>query len=143
MTDLSSEILNQKQAAFDSLVQKRLMWDSAEKLLHGQLNDQNSIEANSKVFDPKLSTLAIERAYRVMAQLATGKVKGISTNDMGDAKLKNLLLDKYVVPNANSQFDFLTKLRMVDIYSNVYGSYFVLIDQDVKDNGYIGPDMWL
>lgn len=143
MNSLSSEIISQKQAAFDSLATKRAMWDQAEKLFHNKTADINSDLSNSRVFDPKLSTLTIERAYRVMSQLPIGKVKGISTNDAADAKIKNLLLDKYVVPNANAQFDFLTKLRMVDIYSNIYGNFFVLIDQDIKQNGYIGPDMWL
>lgn len=143
MNSLVSEIITQKEASFDNLGQKRLVWDVAEQLLHGQLNDSLSLKSGSKVFDPKLSTMIIERAYRVMSQLAVGKVKGISSNDMGDAKLKNLLLEKYVIPNANAQFDFLTKLRMVDMYSNVYGDFIVLIDQDIKPNGYIGPDMWL
>jgi hypothetical protein len=78
-----------------------------------------------------------------MAQLQTGKVKGISKNDIGDAMMKNLLLDKYVMPNANAQFDFLTKMRMVDLYSNIYGNFFTLVDWDVKPNGYVGPDVWL
>lgn len=143
MSKLSSEIIKEKESSFNSLAQKRLLWDQAEGLFHGQLNDLSSQQANSKVFDPKLSTLTIERGYRVMAQLGVGKVKGISTNDLGDAKIKNLILENYVIPNANSQFDLLTKFRMVDIYSNVYGNYFVLIDQDIKKNGYVGPDMWL
>lgn len=143
MSDLTDTIKREKEASFNNLSTKRILWDNAEKLFHNQLNDLNSGNTNSRVFDPKLSTLIIERGYRVMAQLATGKVKGISNNDLGDAKLKNLLLDKYVIPNANSQFDFLTKLRMVDIYSNIYGAFCVLIDQEVKKNGYIGPDMWL
>jgi hypothetical protein len=143
MSSLASQILDEKQSSFDNLSQKRILWDNAEKLFHNQLADSISEDASSKVFDPKLSTLTIERGYRVMAQLPTGKIKGISTNDQGDAKLKNLLLDKYVIPNANAQFDFLTKLRMVDIYSNIYGNFFVLIDQDIKQNGYVGPDMWL
>lgn len=136
-------ILQRKEAASDLLQQKRLTWDSAEKLFHNQLNDLVSAKTKSQTFDPKLSTLTIERAYRVMAQLQTGKVRGISKNDIGDATLKNLILDKYVIPNANAQFDFLTKMRMVDMYSNVYGNFFTLIDWDIKPNGYVGPDVWL
>lgn len=143
MSKLSSEIIAEKEASFENNAIKRQVWDQVESLFHNVIYDAESLEADSKVFDPKLATLTIERAYRVMSQLPTGKIKGISTNDLGDAKLKNLLLDKYVVPNANAQFDFLTKLRLVDMYSNVYGSFFVLVDQDVKPNGYVGPDMWL
>jgi hypothetical protein len=143
MSDLSSEIISQKEVAFRTLATKREMWDKVEQLFHGQLNDQISELSGSQVFDPTLATLTIERGYRVMGQLGTGKVRGISKNDVGSAKLMNLVLDKYVVPNAKAQFDFLTKLRMVDIYSNIYGAFFVMIDWDVRPDGYVGPDMWL
>jgi len=146
MDETAQLIKTRLEASAEYRKQKLLLFDKVEELFHNQLNDLNSADSNSQVFDPKLSTLTIERAYRVMAQLATGKVRGISTNDKGDEKLKNLLLDKYVVPNANVQFDFLTKLRMVDLYSNVYGAFYVLVDQvganEMRD-GYIGPDMWL
>jgi len=143
MSNISSEIISQKQNSFVNKKTKRELWDNLEKLFHGELNDSVSDKTKSRVFDPRLSSLLIERSYRVMAQLGIGKVVGIGSNDIGDAKLKNLLLEKYVVPNADSQFDFLTKLRMVDMYSNLYGSFDVLIDQNVKKNGYTGPDMWL
>jgi hypothetical protein len=143
MSDQSDLIKTRRQAAEDYLKIKRVGWDRAEQLFHNQLNDAQSAKTKSQVFDPKLSTLAIERSYRVMAQLQTGKVKGISKNDLGDATLKNLVLDKYVIPNANAQFDFLTKMRMVDLYSNIYGNFFTLTDWAVKANGYVGPDVWL
>jgi hypothetical protein len=143
MSDIQSEIIADKTAAFDSLATKRVLWDEAERLFHNKLTDSQSAKTKSQVFDPKLSTLILERSYRVMAQLQTGKVRGISKNDIGDAMLKNLILEKYIMPNANAQFDFLTKLRMVDMYSNIYGNMFTLIDWDVRKNGYMGPDMWL
>lgn len=143
MSKLASDIIQEKQASFDNLAPKRLLWDQVEMLFHHQLADLTSQDAQTKVFDPKLSTLTIERSYRVMAQMGVGKVVGISTNDLGDAKLKNLLLEKYVIPNANAQFDMLTKFRMVDMYSNIYGNFFVMVDQDIKRNGYVGPDMWM
>lgn len=138
-----SIIKTRKQAAEDYLKVKRLGWDKVEQLFHNQLNDTQSTTTKSQVFDPKLSTLAIERSYRVMAQLQTGKVRGISKNDIGDALLKDLIIDKYVIPNATAQFDFLTKMRMTDMYSNIYGNMFVLVDWDIKPNGYVGPDVWL
>lgn len=143
MSNIGDEILREKEASFEANQTKRLLYDELERIFHGQLNDNISADTQSQVFDPILSTLLIERAYRVMAQLATGKVKGIDKNDLGDAKLKNLILEKYVIPNANAQFGLLTKFRMVDMYSGVYGSFDVLVDQDIKPNGYIGPDMWL
>jgi hypothetical protein len=143
MSELTQEIRTQRSAAEDYLRDKRKVWDQAEQLFHNQLNDQLSETTKSNVFDPKLATLTIERSYRVMSQLMVGKVRGMSSNDIGDAMLKNLLLEKYVIPNANAQFDFLTKMRMVDMYSNIYGNFFTLMDWDVKPNGYVGPDVWL
>lgn len=143
MSFLTDQVQTRRQAAEDYLSQKRVLWDESEKLFHNQLNDSISKNIDSNVFDPKLSNLILSRSYRVMAQLQTGKVKGIDRNDVGDALLKNLLLEKYVIPNANSQFDFLTKMRLVDMYSNVYGNYFSLIDWNIGRNGYIGPDVWL
>jgi hypothetical protein len=143
MSNLASEIINQKQSSFNNLKQKRETWDTLEELFHGQLNDDVSGKTRSQVFDPRLASLLIERSYRVMAQMGVGKVVGMGKNDIGDARMKNLLLDKYVVPNANSQFDLLTKFRMVDLYSNLYGAFFALVDWNVAQNGYVGPDMWL
>lgn len=140
---LKNEILQRKQASEDALETKREAWDKYEKLFHNQLADAISEKQASQVFDPKLSTLTLERGYRVMGQLATGKAKAISKNDVGTTMLMDLIVDKYVNPNANAQFDLLTKFRMTDIYSNVYGNFFVLVDWDVKANGYVGPDMWL
>lgn len=136
-------ILSRKSAAEDYLADKRDLWDTCEELFHSQINDELSDGTRSKIFDPKLSTLLLDRSYRVMGQVPVGEVKGISKNDIGDAKLKSLLIDKYVVPNAKSQFDFLTKMRMVDMYSNVYGNFFTLVDWNIGKNGYIGPDVWL
>jgi hypothetical protein len=143
MAKIRDEILSRRESADDYLSNKRLSWDIYERLFHNQLADQISQESGNSVFDPKLSTLTLERAYRVMAQLAVGKVKAISKNDMGASTLMNLIVDKYVNVNANAQFDLLTKFRMMDIYSNIYGNFFSLVDWDVKPNGYIGPDLWL
>lgn len=141
--ELRDQILERAAASEDYLEQKYLRWDIYEKLFHNELADAISAKGKSQVFDPKLSTLTLERAYRVMAQHASGHVKGISNNDVGTAKLMDLVISKYVNPNANAQFDLLTKFRMIDIYSNIYGSFYALVDWDIKKNGYVGPDMWL
>ncbi len=140
---LKDEILSRRQSAEDYLSTKRLQWDLYENLFHNKLADAMSDKQKSSVFDPKLSTLSIERSYRVMAQLATGKAKAISKNDLGSSMLMDLIIDKYVNVNANAQFDLLTKFRMVDLYSNIYGNFFTLVDWDIKKNGYVGPDIWL
>lgn len=138
-----NEILTRKEAAYNYLREKRVLWDDLEKLFHNQLAGSITEQTKSQVFDPKLTTLTLERGYRVMAQLPTGKVRGMSKNDTSASHLMNLVLDKYVLPHANAQFDFLTKLRMIDIYSNVYGNFFAMVDWDIKANDYIGPDLWM
>lgn len=143
MNELQQSILDRRQKAEDYLRVKRGLWTEYENILHGYLTDDLSSKTRSQMFDPKLATISLDRSARVMAQLATGKVKGISKNDAGGEKLMNLILDKYVIPNANSQFDFLTKCRMMNLYSNIYGNFFALIDLESKKNGYVGPDMWL
>lgn len=140
---LKDDILNRRQAAEDYLRNKRDAWDEYENILHGYVSDDISSKRLSKMFDPKLPTIAFDRAARVMSQMPTGKVRGISKNDRGTEQLMNLILDKYIVPNANAQYDFLTKARMMNLYSNVYGNFFALVDWDTKPNGYVGPDMWL
>lgn len=142
--DLKQQIKERFKNSDESLQPKRTFWTEYENLFQGKLADQISGQnAKSQVFDHKLSTLTMDRSARVMAQLPMGKVRGISKNDEGGERLMNLTLDKYIIPNANAQFDFLTKCRMVDLYSNIYGNFFVMVDWDVKSNGYIGPDMWL
>ena len=141
---IKDEILKRKRAAEDYLSTKRQVWDDMEDLFNGTLIDKASDKTKTQVFDHKMSTLLLEREYRVMAQLPSGKVQAISKNDIGTSKLMNLILDKYIIPNANSQWDFLTKLRMVDRYSGLYGNFFAMVDWSVgAKGGYVGPDMWL
>jgi hypothetical protein len=141
---LKQEILNRQHSAETYLKDKWMVYDNLEKIFNGTLVDNGSAGTKTQVFDHKLSTLLLEREYRVMAQLPTGKVQAISKNDIGTSKLMNLILDKYIIPNANSQWDFLTKLRMVDRYSGLYGNFFAMVDWEVGGkNGYVGPDMWL
>ena len=141
MDTISNTLKQRRQAADDSLVNKREMWKEHENLFLGNLEDQISETTKSKVFDHKISTYIIESEARVMAQVPVGKVKAISKNDMGASALMNLILDKYVVPNANAQLPFLVKLRMLHRMSKIYGNAFYMVDWDVKQNGYVGPDM--
>lgn len=140
---LSTEIEGRFDASYNSLEQKRELWDEVESIFANKLNDELSAGLKSQVMDQKLATLILEREARVMAQLPTGKFRPISTDDMGTSKLMNLINDKYIIPNANAQFSLLTKLRMMDRYSNIYGNFFGLVDWDIKKNGYVGPDLWL
>ncbi len=117
-------------------------WDEREALLLGRLEDQGSDNTKSKVNTQELTNIVYDGASRVMAQFPTGKVYPTSTKNTGTSKAMDLVFHKYVIPNANSQFDFLTKLRLWDVYSRVYGSMPALVDYVVTED-YVGPDMWL
>jgi len=143
MNKLAEQIEERFDASYNSLSTKRDLWDEVEGIFSNQLNDSISQGTKSQVMDQKLSGMILEREARVMNKLAIGKFRPISSNDMASSKILGMTMDKYILPNANAQFDFLIKLRMLDRYSNIYGNYFALIDWDVKKNGYVGPDMWL
>jgi len=143
MDKLAKTIQERYQASWDSLSAKRDLWDEVENIFSNKLADELSGTTKSQVMDQKLSTLILEREARVMATLPIGKFRGISSDDLGSSAIMNLIAEKYIVPNAKAQFPLLTKLRMMDRYSNVYGNYFALVDWDVKRNGYVGPDLWL
>lgn len=117
-------------------------WEDKEAMLLGVPTDSQSKSAKSKVFDPRLSTIVFERAARVSAQTPTGKVQALTKMDAGKNALMNLVLTKYVYPNAKTQFDLLTKSRLLDVYSNVYGSFGWLVDYHVRPD-YVGPDVSL
>lgn len=143
MNKLATEIETRFNASYNSLSVKRDLWDEVEGIFSNQLQDNISAGTKSQVMDQKLANLILEREARVMNKLAIGKFRPISSNDMGASRILGLTMDKYIIPNANAQFPFLIKLRMLDRYSNIYGNYFAMIDWDVKKNGYVGPDMWL
>lgn len=114
-----------------------------EALLIGKnLDSISNLETDSSVFDPRLATLSLERCARVMAQNPSGKSLAMSNDDKGKNMLMNLTMDKWVIPNANSQFSFLMKNRMWDLYSLMYGVMFALVDR-VETDHYSGADFWI
>lgn len=143
MDDKAQLILKRKDAALVTMDAKFPKYTEYEKLFNNELQDAVSALTKSEIFDPVLSTMQIERSNRVMAQLQVGKYRNMSKDDEASTKLMNMTVEKYVLPNANSQFPFLTKCRMVDLYSNIYGTFPVFIDWVAKEEGYVGPDMWL
>lgn len=140
--ELKSELGNQYTASYNALQTIRQTWDDKESMLIGVNRDSISGSTKSQVNDPRLATIIIERAARVMAQLPTGEVQALTQKDKGKNSLMNLVVSKYIYPNANSQFDLLTKFRMWDIYSSMYGSMPSLVDYVISDD-YVGPDCYL
>jgi hypothetical protein len=115
-------------------------WEQKEKVASGLLASQTVNKNKSRVNSNSLLNLVIDQASRVMAQLPTGKVKAIDQADSGKSYLMQCVLEKYILPKANSQWDMLTKFRMIEMYSLIYGSMPALVTYTIKPN-YIGPDL--
>jgi hypothetical protein len=117
--------------------------DPLEAMLIGQVYDSvsGSIDG-AKITDSYTATLAIERAARVMGKLPTGVTEATKA-DQGKAAFMDILRQKWIYPNANSQLPFEQKMELVQLYSDVYGYMPVFRDWNVAPNGYIGPDCWL
>lgn len=119
-------------------------FDPLEAMLIGQVYDSvsNSIDG-SKITDSYATTLAKERADRVIAKLPDGQTESVGRADVGKAAFMDILRQKWIYPNANSQHSFLEKLNMWQLYSSVYGYMPMFYDWNMAPSGYIGPDCWL
>lgn len=119
-------------------------FDAYEAMLIGQVYDSTSKTVNkSSITDSYASTLAIERSARVVGKLPDGKFEPAAKKDTGKAMFLDILIQKWVYPNANSQHPFFTKIRMWQLYSSVYGYMPMFYDWNVANSGYVGPDCWL
>lgn len=143
-TDLVAMRLNDEWRYADQGLEKlRPLWRDNEKLFYNEEKGALAEEtAKSNVNDTHLSTAVIQRTQRIMAQPPSGSVKATDRHDRGKQMLMQIILDRYVKPNANAQFSHTTKLKLWTIYSQVYGSMPALVDYRVSDD-YIGPDFWL
>lgn len=119
-------------------------FDAYEAMLLGQVYDSvsNSIDG-SKITDSYATTLAKERADRVIAKLPDGVTESVGRADVGKAAFMDILRQKWIYPNANAQHPFLEKLNMWQLYSSVYGYMPMFYDWNVSNSGYVGPDCWL
>lgn len=119
-------------------------FDSYEAMLIGMVYDTVSNSVNgSKITDSYAATLAIERAARVVGKLPEGVTESVAQADQGKAAFMDILRQKWIYPNANSQHNFDTKLRLWQLYSSVYGYMPMFYDWNVSPSGYVGPDCWL
>ncbi|MCB1711998.1 MAG: hypothetical protein KDH96_05865 [Candidatus Riesia sp.] len=119
-------------------------FDPLEAMLLGQVYDSvsNSVDG-SKITDSYTTTLAKERADRVISKLPEGETEAVGKADVGKAAFMDILRQKWVYPNANAQRPFLEKLNMWQLYSSVYGYMPMFYDWSTSHTGYVGPDCWL
>jgi hypothetical protein len=121
-----------------------LSFDAYEAMLISQVFDSvsKSVDSN-KITDGYATTLAKERADRVIAKLPEGSTESVGRADVGKAAFMDILRQKWIYPNANAQHPFLEKLNMWQLYSSVYGYMPMFYDWNVSPSGYVGPDCWL
>lgn len=119
-------------------------FDAYEAMLLSQVYDSVSRSVDgSKITDSYNTTLAKERADRVMAKMPEGETEAAGKGDAGKAAFMDILRQKWIYPNANSQHPFFEKLNMWQFYSSVYGYMPMFYDWNVSLTGYVGPDCWL
>lgn len=120
-------------------------------VLHEEFIDRENVlmglplegEENKEDYvDPTLQTALFKQNNQTMAQLPTGKVDFISGEFKGQALLMDLILHKYIIPNANTQYDVFTKFWLTSLYRKVYGAFGVLTFYNVTGE-YVGPDFSL
>jgi hypothetical protein len=118
-------------------------WDDREELFFGGWSRVNKdTQKRERYMDStgELVTLAIDRACRVMAQLPSGRFENLS-GETGKNLLMNLIFQHYVIPNARTGGSMKTKLRMANLYSDLYSiPAFV---EWTSGPEYTGPDMIL
>jgi hypothetical protein len=139
-SELRSLLSKEYEACQRSIKYFALDWDEYEDLLMVQSRTADNLHV--RVSEGSLSTIVIERAARVMAQMPTGVVHALGIKNTGQSLLYNLLLTNWIYPNANEQYDLETKLFLWDLYSNVYGTFPMMYDWAFRDD-YNGPDCWL
>lgn len=140
--ELLEECIQHEHDSYSWLSTIRRDWDEKESMLLGNRpEDRLSKTAKARVFNPVLANQTIERSSRVMAQEPVGQAFAQSKNDVGKNMLANMGL-KYFQTHANEEGSHVLKLRQMDVYSHVYGSYFGLVPWRVNNlNGYVGPEL--
>jgi len=127
----------------DALSDLHASFDEREKFLIGDIYDSTSSSVTkSQVVDQTLLSGLIRRTNDVMAKIPTGKVMVLSKKDKGKALFLDLILQNYILPNANTQYDLYTKFWMVELLSLIYGKIDVLVDYVVRED-YVGPDFYI
>lgn len=119
-------------------------YDAYEAMDMGKTYDPISRATGNGLTDNMTATIYLERAARVAGQLPEGETVAIGKKDYGKGQFADILRTKWIYPNANAQFDFLTKMFIWQYGSSEYNVMPMYYDINVNEStGYIGPDCWL
>jgi hypothetical protein len=142
--DRSEELEEYYQASKSAMQPFYERFDDQEAMLISRSNDNFSKTSGvkSQVNNGRMATLVYESSARVMAQMPTGRFQAMTRKDKQYSEIMQVVWDRYVTPKARSQYDLLTKYRLWNVYSKVYGSMPVYYDWVVSED-YVGPDLFL
>lgn len=119
-------------------------YDAYEAMDMGKTYDPISRQTGNGLTDNMTATIYLERAARVAGQLPEGETKAFGKKDYGKGQFLDILRTNWIYPNANSQFDFLTKMFLWQYGSSEYNVIPMHYDINVNEaTGYIGPDCWI
>ena len=119
-------------------------YDAYEAMDMGKTFDPVSRQTGNGLTDNMTATIYLERAARVAGQLPEGETKAFGKKDYGKGQFLDILRTNWIYPNANSQFDFLTKMFLWQYGSSEYNVIPMHYDINVNEaTGYIGPDCWI
>ena len=119
-------------------------YDAYEAMDMGKTYDPVSKKTGNGLTDNMTATIYLERAARVAGQLPEGETQAVGKKDYGKGMFLDILRNKWIYPNANSQFDFLTKMFIWQYGSSQYNYMPMHYDINVNEStGYVGPDCWL
>lgn len=96
-------------------------FDEYERIANNKLNPKTSKEL-PKVNDGSLAALLIETPMRVLAQMPTGVVKVTDSDEGWFKALADVVWTNTIVPNANTQADLFTKIRIALYRALQYGA---------------------
>ncbi len=139
-SSLRSTLASQFTTAQNNLRYFSLDWNDYEDLV--AVKSRTADNSHRRLSDGTLSSIVIERAGRNASQMPIGSITSNSLANVGQAQLMDLVLHKHILPNANEQYDFATKMFLWNMYSNTYGTMVMQYDWSVR-NDYTGPDCWL
>lgn len=118
-------------------------FDAYEAMHGAKTYDQESKQTKNGITDSKTAVIYGERAARVAGQPPEGEVQALGKRDTGKAMLADILIFKWVFPNAYAQWDLETKGYLWQYGKSMYGGMPMYYDLNVSPQGYFGPDCWL